>query len=650
MFWEDLPVASGKRERVIGPPPAIPETGWRPPAEFPNLSAAKAIAFDVETYDPELQKNGPGWARGSGHIVGFSVAVEGGAWYFPIRHETETELNLDSGAALAWLDHTLSGPQPKIGANLMYDYGWCQQEGVQVGGPLYDIQFAEALLNSEAPDVSLEALSWSYLGLGKETNLLYQWLADWMGGDPTPQQRKHIHRAPPSLVGPYGEADAHLPLQIIRRQWPLLEQRNVLGLFSIECRLIPLLVAMRFRGAPVNVGKAEKLYDTLTKQIKAVEKQAAGLVGFTVNPYASSSLKQAFDHLGLPYPVTAAGNPSFTAEVLDSIDHPLARMILEQKQLTKTRDVFVKSYILESSVNGKIHCQFHPLKSDAHGTRSGRFSSSTPNLQNIPVRTKLGKQVREVFEDHTDGRRWRKFDYDQIEYRLFAHHAEGPGSQEIKYRYQQDPKTDYHEETIRLLREIAGIEVARRPAKTINFGLIYGMGKKELTKRIGDSGDAIYGAYHTALPFVKTTMEAASRFAQQHGYITTCLGRRSDFPLWGPASFEAERLALQFDEALMRFGGSIQRAFTHKALNRRLQGGAADIMKVAMVMCYEAGVFDETGIPLITVHDELDFTENDPASPAWTELVNIMETCVGNAVTVPIKVSESVGANWGEAD
>ena len=151
LFWEDIPTAR-RGEARIRVMPEIPDTGWQRPSDFPDLSQCKAICVDTETYDPHLMTEGSGWARGKGHIVGISIAVpEGGKWYFPIRHEIESEDNLPPEKVLAWLRKTLGDPkQPKIGANLTYDVGWLRQEGVIVKGMLYDVQFAEALLQEDA--------------------------------------------------------------------------------------------------------------------------------------------------------------------------------------------------------------------------------------------------------------------------------------------------------------------------------------------------------------------------------------------------------------------------------------------------------------------------------------------------------------------
>lgn len=656
MFWEDRPAAR-KGQRVIGPMPSIPETGWRPPAEFPNLSAAKVIGIDTETYDPELLKAGPGWGRHKGHIVGISMSVDDGtSWYLPMRHEVQRELNMDPQQVLRFAAHVLGDTRPKVGANLIYDIGWLLEEGVAVNGPLFDIQFAEALLNSETPDVSLESLSTRYLGTGKVTSILYDWLATWLGGKADDRQRANIYRSPVSLAGPYAEGDAALPVAILERQWGAMASRGVLDLFSLECRLIPLLVKMRIKGAPIDLLRAEEVYHRLGQEATAIEQQLRDIAGQPVNPAAGESVKSAFTRLGIPHPTakdkkTKEVKVSFAADLLEAVDHPLAAKIVEYRQLTKVRNTFIKSYILDKNVNGRIHCSFNPLKSDKTGARSGRFSSSDPNLQNIPIRTELGALVRDAFAA-SPGARWRKWDYSQIEYRLLAHHAVGPGSDELR-RIMQDRTVDYHELVQALITKMTGLELERRPVKTINFGLIYGMSQPELQKRLGldaAGGRNLFDSYHRAAPFARATMEACAEEVHKFGYITTILGRKSDFPSWGPIG-EYGKPGLPYGEAILEYGPRIQRSFTHKALNRKLQGGAADVMKKAMVDAYEAGLFaeDACGIPILTVHDELDFEDFGPENaPCWAELRNVMENCV--KLRIPIRVDDGIGPTWKQAD
>jgi DNA polymerase I-like protein with 3'-5' exonuclease and polymerase domains len=655
MFWQDEP-ASRKRGATIGPRPEVPETGWTTPTEYPNLSAAKAIALDTETYDPELTSAGPGWARGVGNICGVSLAVQNGSgshskWYFPIRHTDSPEQNMCPEKTLRWLNHTLSRPhQPKIGANLSYDIGWLRHEGVNVCGPFYDVSFAEALLD-EAARVGLDVLGKKYLGIGKETSLLYQWCSDYYGGPPNEKQRKNIYRSPPSLVGPYAEEDAALPLQIMEKQWPLLLSENLLPVFELECKLLPLMIDMRFAGVTVDVDRAHQLYDKLGGEVDTLQENIRNLVGFSVNCDAAASIARAFDARGIPYGKTAKGNPSFTADFLKTVSDPLAESILEIKQREKIRGTFLKSYIIDNAVNGKVHGSFNQLRGDGTGARSGRFSSDSPNLQNIPVRSELGKKIRRLFLKDEGHVAWRKYDYSQIEYRFLAHYAvdNGDGSAErVRQTYRNDPNVDYHQLIHDLIFEVTGIDLKRGHTKNMNFGLIYGMGVPKLIQQLGvetSKGKELFAAYHKGAPFVKATMDAAMREVQTYGVMPTVLGRKSRFDLWEPDAWGKVGKAVPYEQALLAYG-KVKRAYGHKGLNRKLQGSAADLMKKAMVDCYESGVFEETGVPRLTVHDELDFSDPGGKDEAFKEVKHIMETCL--TINVPITADFEIGPNWGD--
>lgn len=660
-FWEDK-LAEGPRNRRARPMPPIPQTGWRPPTHFPNLAAASVISIDCETKDPELEDHGPGWARNRGHIVGVSIgANSGGRWYFPMRHEVETELNIDPELVLRWLRDVLGNPnQPKVGANLIYDIGWLQQEGVYVKGELVDVQYAEALLNEQAT-VALEDLAQRYLGEGKTTSLLYRWCADFYGGAPTSRQRKNIYRSPPSLVGPYAEGDADLPLRIIPRQYPLLHEQGLVDLFRMECALIPLLVKMRFAGVRIDPARAEGLRADLETREKELQQRLKVMTGVDVNTNASESLARAFDRAGIPYPKTKGKKPkpSFTKPFLKTVDHPLARTILEIRLYAKMRRTFVEGYLLGAHVNGMVYGQFHPLRGDENGTRSGRFASSDPNLQNLPIRDEeWGPKIRGIFVPDEGHAAWRKYDYSQIEYRFLVHFAEGPGAEEARALYLNDPNTDYHEMTLDLVSPVAGWDVStkeqrklrRRPIKNINFGLIYGMGVDKLSADLGLSvkeGKALFAAYHKAVPYAKKLMDECSQDARDTGVITTILGRRSRFDLWEPEGWggaSADTIALPLNEAILKWG-NIRRAYTHKALNRRLQGSAADLMKVALLKCWESGIFDEVGVPRLLVHDETDHSDPGGKDEAFREMQHILETAI--PLRIPVKADYEIGPDWG---
>lgn len=655
LFWEDV-VVKGARNVHVRPMPPIPMTGWKRPTEFPNLRFAECIAIDLETKDPSIENGfGPGWARREGHIVGVAIGVPGGGrWYFPIRHETEAEDNFDPDMVLAWLRDVLSNPlQAKVGANIMYDVGWLAAEGVEVKGDLIDVQLAEALL-AEGTPVALDYLGEKYLGEPKTSETLYKFLADWHGGAANDKIRKFIYKAPPRLVGPYAEGDVDLPLRIIACQYPHLQREGLLPVFAMECGLIPLLISMRMAGVSVDIGRAEEVRDTLGRRIKSLQEQLDHMCGCKINVNAGATLARGFDNLGLKYKRTKptakapTGKPSFTKEFMKTIEHPVGRLIDEVKLCSKMQSTFIESYILNSHKNGKVYGEFHLLKGESGGTRSGRFSSSNPNLQNIPSRDpELGPLLRSMFVPDEGHFQWRKYDYSQIEYRLLAHHAVGDGANELRRVYNEDPDTDYHVLTQKLVEAFTGQKIDRKPIKNINFGLIYGMGVNKLARSLGLSeaeGKKLFAAYHEAAPFAKATMEQCSNEAAALGVISTVLGRRSRFDTWEPLAFEDRRPGLPYHRALREYG-QIKRAGLHKALNRKLQGGAADLMKFAMWRCWTDGVFAETGVPRLTVHDELDFSDPGGKEDAFREMQHIMETAI--RLNVPVKADFDIGPNWG---
>jgi DNA polymerase I-like protein with 3'-5' exonuclease and polymerase domains len=664
MFWEDV-AQSGRGKKAIRAMPPIPDTGWRPPAYFPDLSSAPYLSIDTETKDEELLEKGPGWARGKGHIVGVSIGAPGGKWYFPIRHEVEAHDNLDPEIVKRWLQHTLGNPkQPKVGANIMYDVGWLAWEGIDVKGELIDVQYAEALLDERAK-VGLEVLAQKYLGEGKQGNLLYQWCSDYYGGKPNDAQRANIWRAPPRLVGHYAESDADLPLRLAPILYALMQKEGLIDVFRMECGLIPLLIKMRLAGVRVDLEKAEETRGLLKGREEEAILKLQHLAGYRIDAGTTgTTLAKAFDRLGLAYPRTApsklhpTGQPSFTKSFLETVDNPLAEGIREIRRLNKLRTTFIESYILDNHINGMVYGQFHPMRGDDGGTRSGRFSSSTPNLQNIPIRDpELAKIIRGMYVPDLGHLFWRKYDYSQIEYRFLIHFAVGPGSAEVRELFNRNPDTDYHELTLDMVAPHAGWDVStkelrkqwRRPIKNINFGLIYGMGVPKLARSLGmgaKEGKTLFQHYHRAVPFAKSTADATSKEAQSLGIITTIMGRRSRFDLWSEAdSYDSDSPALSLDAALMKWG-RIERAYTHKALNRRLQGSAADLMKLAMKQCWDDGIFDATGVPRLTVHDELDFSDPGGRDEAFREMKRVMETCM--KLRVPVRADGDIGPNWGD--
>lgn len=640
LWWEDYepPKSTSGRGVARVQNVAVPETGWKPPRDLPNLTSARILAFDTETKDLELEERGPGAVRGASHIVGISVATEDRAWYFPMRHEyaPQSALNMNPDNVLRWFGDIAKRDKQceYIGANILYDLESLRAEGVTFprSARFHDVQYAEPLLDEEARTYALDAIAQRRLDEGKASPALYDWCAMSFGGEANGKQRGNIWRAPPTLVGPYAESDSILPFRLLTVQKKELEAQRLTRVYDMECALIPLLLDMRYRGVRVDLSHAERALKWLREQAAEAQRAIPH-----IDVWSNETIAIAFDKEGLDYPRTVAGNPSFTRTWLEQHESALAQAIVRVRTYEKAANPFVESYVMQGHHKGRLHCQFNPLRSDNYGTVSGRFSSSNPNLQNIPSRDKvLGPLLRRIFIPE-DGCRWARADYSQIEYRMLVHFAsvmEVEGAETMRQRYIESPDTDFHQLTVDLIREFTGIEMDRKPAKNINFGLVYGMGRDKLIRTLGvsqDIGNRLYDAYFDALPAVAKTLKRAQSLASRRGYIRTIMGRRK-----------------RFDEVEQGKYGGEQRAHTHKALNSCLQGSAADVMKAAMVKCYTAGLFDVTGIPHLTVHDELDWSDADTPQvrEAFAEIKHTMETAV--RARIPLLVDMGTGETWGD--
>lgn len=647
-FWDTQVVERGQGPKIPRPIPPIPDNGWKP-REFPRLEKAYLIGLDTETKDPDLEEKGPG-VRRDGKMVGISVATEDNqSWYFPMRHEFGDNLPVEN--VLRWARDNLTRPnQPKVGTNLLYDIDYLAEEGVNVAGPFYDVQTAEALINENAMHYSLDAIAHRHLGEGKVEGELEEWALTAYGEK---NWKANIWRCPSNLVGPYAEADALLPIRILAEQRKMLAAEGLLPIWEVEVAQVPLLLAMRRRGVRVDLKKAQRIDDQLTQKIAEEKARLNALVGFDMENGEKKHLIRLFDEQNLTYPRTAAtsrfptGQPSFTKEFLEHHPHPAAQMVVGIRKWEKFKSTFIHGYIFDLHVKGRIHCQFNQLKGDDYGTIA-RYSSSLPNLQNIPKRDKFwGPLIRGMFMPDK-GERWGILDWSQIEYRLLVDRAKHPSAEAARIMYREDPNTDFHEWVSTITK------VIRDHAKNINFGLVYGMGEELLAFQLGitvDEARLMFDKYHTNVPFVKQARADATSLANSQGYITTLMGRRRRFDMWEPRYYNREdetlRPGLPLAQAMAAYGNRLRRAYTHKALNGEIQGSAADLMKKAMQVVWASGAIQVLGAPLLTVHDELDWSypNTQLGREALQEVKRIMETCV--KISIPIIADLKTGPNWG---
>jgi len=612
---------------MIQKPLFAPQTEWLPPEKFPDLSKYDEIAIDLETKDPDLIKMGSGNVTKRGDVTGVAVAVKDWSGYYPIAHEGGG--NMDRAKVLKWFQGVLSTEAVKIFHNAMYDVCWIRALGLSINGKIVDTMIASALVDENQMRYDLNNCSKRYTGKGKNETALYEAAKSW-GVDP----KAEMYKLPAIYVGAYAEKDAEITLELWQELKKEILHQDIQSIFELETELFPCLVDMRFLGVRVDTESAHKLKEELLAEEKECLQKVKKETGVDTQIWAARSIAQVFEKLRLPFDRTEKTNsPSFTKNFLQNHPHPLVKQIARAREINKAHTTFIDT-ILKHSHKGRIHAEINQLRSDNGGTVTGRFSYSNPNLQQIPARNKeLGPRIRSLFIPE-EGHTWGVFDYSQQEPRLVVHYAALQnlyGVDEVLEAY-RGGDADFHT----IVADMA--EIPREQAKTINLGLFYGMGKNKLQAELGvskDKADDLFRQYHNKVPFVKKLMDNVMRRAQDSGKIRTLLGRLCRFHLWEPNQFGIHK-ALPHDAALMEHGPGIKRAYTYKALNKLIQGSAADMTKKAMIELYKEGI-----IPHIQVHDELDISVSDNAK----KIKEIMEHAVN--LEVPNKVDYEYGSNWG---
>jgi len=609
---------------------------WICPENYPDLKGYKYIAIDLETKDPDLKSRGSGAIIGNGNIVGIAVAVDGWSGYYPIAHEGGG--NLDKDKVLSWIKQVCANDNVKIFHNAMYDVCWLRAAGVQINGHIVDTMVMASLIDENRLAYTLNSISFEYLGEVKDEKALTEAAQSW-GIDP----KSEMYKLPAMYVGNYAEKDAKLTLELFKVLSREIQKQSLQNIFDIETQLFPCLTDMKFKGVRVDVEKAKLLKQQLTKQEQEILLKVKQETGIEPQIWAARSIATVFEKLRLPYERTEKSSaPSFTKNFLQEHKHPIVQMIAKAREINKAHTTFIDT-ILKFTHKGRIHADINPIRSDQGGTVTGRFSYANPNLQQIPARNKeLGPMIRSLFLPE-EGHKWGCFDYSQQEPRLVVHYAattEPICFDESVTRIVNEFKNnsvDFH----KTVADMAGI--SRTQAKTINLGLFYGMGKAKLQAELGlntkEEAEILFNQYHNNVPFVKELMNKTSQFAQTSGSIGTLLGRRCRFNKWEPATF-GMHTPMTFEEAERTYGrGRIRRAMTYKALNKLIQGSAADMTKKAMLDLYNEGI-----IPHIQIHDELDISVIDDNHAK--KIVEIMENAV--TLAIPNKVDYESGETWGD--
>lgn len=642
-------------------------SNWKPPElnSLPSWADAKRIAVDCETRDPDLRKLGPGAGRRpNSYITGVSFTIEDGpGFYLPMRHEGGDNLPVDQ--VLRYLrDQAAVFKGDIVGANLPYDLDYLAGDGIEYKSARFfrDIQIADPLICELYDSYSMQSIASRWGFDGKNEQLLKEAALDYKI-DP----KKDMWKLPARFVGPYAEEDTRLPLNILRRQEREIDEQNLWGVYDLESRLLPVLTKLRRRGVRIDLDRLDMIEKWALAQETEALKAVHHHTGVRVNVgdvWKPETIAPALEYIGIKLKKTSQGKPNIDKELLAGIDHPVASALERARKVNKLRTTFGQS-VRDHLINGRLHCTFNQLRrqkdDEADGTAGaayGRLSCEHPNLQQQPARDEFATMWRAIYLPE-EGELWASNDYSQQEPRMAVHYAAlardliGQNAWEkaidARNRYRDDPTTDNHQ----MMADMAGIK--RKDAKEIYLGLSYGMGGAKMCRKLGlptmmavrgprgqtfdanspegirlaeqgarrweaagPEGQALLDTFDRKVPFIKKLAKACEARAKAVGYIVTVSGRRCRFPKDNDGNFD----------------------WTHKGLNRLIQGSSADQTKMAMVACDAAG-FDI----IIQVHDEIAFSVKSKEEAE--QAAHIMRTCT--PLELPSKVDVEVGQSWGHS-
>jgi DNA polymerase I len=617
LFWEpagSLAVsADGQIEvKVINTPEALSELAAR-------MATASQISFDTETTSTDQMR---------ADLVGISLAVEEGqAYYVPVGHVNTDEKQLPLGQVLDALRGPMTDPRiPKAGHNLKYDFVILAKSGLEVSPLSFDTMIAEWLINPSSRNLGLKNLAWVRLDarmteieqlIGKGKNQI------------------SMAEVPIQTAAAYAADDAEIIFRLMPQLQAEMERCQATRLFEdVEMPLVSVIAEMEMDGIALDKDYLHQMSVELSGRMKIMEGQIYESVGEPFNLNSPQQLSEAlFNRLGLRPPDrtrrTATGFYSTSADVLESLKgaHPVVDWILEYRELSKLKSTYIDALPLQVNPNtGRVHTSFNQT-----GSVTGRIASSDPNLQNIPVRTELGRQIRRAFVAEP-GHELLSVDYSQVELRIVAHMSGDPAMLEA-FR----AGMDIHTATAAALYGISPEEVTgaqRSRAKSINFGLIYGISPYGLTRYAGITlaeAEDFVKAYFQQFPGVKRYLDSMRRNAAEIGYVETLLGRRRYFPT----------LKTQSNQM-------IRNREEREAINAPIQGTAADIMKIAMLRVpsalERAGL---TGRMLLQVHDELVLEcPRDEIRETAALVGEVMQNAY--QLDAPLQTEARSGPNWYE--
>lgn len=602
-----------------------------------RLQEAKEISFDVET---------TGLDERTAQLVGICLAVESPTgYYIPVGHwageqqESEGQMTLFAGQAKLApgqlpLDMVLTALKPpltdknipKIAHNAKYDYAILERYGLIVTPLGFDTMIAEWLCDPASKHLGLKDLAFHRLGLEMTP------ITDLIGKG---KDQKSFAEVSVEEAAPYGAADADITLRLAKALRPEIEEKGQEKLLAeIEMPLVHVLADMEKEGVGVDVAFFKEMSKELDRRLAELEEKIYSIAGepFNINSTQQLSdilfLKLKLPHEGLRK--TKSGHFSTAADVLYSLqaldESEIITSILEYRELGKLKSTYVDALPeMVNSETGRIHTSYNQT-----GAITGRLASSSPNLQNIPIRTEVGQQIRKGFVARPD---WLFLaaDYSQVELRVLAHISQDKALLEA---FQQDE--DIHRTTAAAVYGIPMDEVTynqRRFAKAVNFGLIYGMGAYRLARDSDltlSEAEKYIKAYFEQFPGINAYLEQTKRQARKRGYVETLLGRRRYFPIFMVKG---------------RVNRQVEARAEREAVNHPIQGTAADVIKIAMIRLHKLLTSQYRARLLLQVHDELVL---EVPEEELSVVLPVVEETMSSAFSldVPLKVETSTGRNW----
>ncbi len=667
------------RKQKLNPdqiPLITPDSDWVCPTELPDITSVGEIGLDTETMDEGLSTGmGPGWAKGAGYIAGVGAAWREGSTvrriYVPVRHPETT--NFPKEQVARWVTD-ITRKNRVVFFNAGYDIGWLNTDmRVPVPPLVDDASCAAFLVDENREDLSLDGVC-AWRGVeGKDLKALKE--AAHIYGFKPDEAIANIARLPARYAAPYGSQDPVSTLLAMDSLRPEMAEQGLLRAYATEMRLVPLMHAMRKKGIRIDIERAtrfqEAMYARSAKALLALSEKLKAQVGMD-EIRSHDWLVSRFDMEKVTIPTYRGDTAAFEKDWMRRAEHWLPRLIAEAKQCHDMADKFVGKYMLEFCHRGRIHASINQWKYEEGGTRSHRLSYADPPLQQAPSRPESfegwdltgqnATEYRSCFLPE-EGELWFSPDYSQQEYRHIVADAEKHKLAKASMAgdmYRADPKTDFHN----LVVSLTGLP--RRSAKDCNFAKAFGAGVPKFATMINKplaEAEEIMGTYDKEMPFVKEYGRKCDQLAQSRGWIKLFDGARCHFDLHEAAWLSKEERSRGYawnfsmspcslEEARKRqdqtigqhahpwAGVRLKRSYTHKAMNRRIQGNAARQMKMAMAQCWEEG-----HVPMLQMHDELSFSMTDPEAGARVE--EIMRTVY--KCSVPFLVDAEWGVNWGEA-